>query len=114
MYPWHNEKVPGTGHDRARAGEEQIGEGIPHRADAQLVARIVLPEKIDDIEHFPTFVLGVVEPDKLRHQCPLTELSPQARCNSKKRGPENGEFLRVSAEHPFVAIFPGFCPYSAN
>jgi hypothetical protein len=62
IYPRHNEKVPGTGHDRARTGEEQIGEGIPHRADAKLVAGIVLPEKVDDIEHFPAFVLRVIEP----------------------------------------------------
>jgi len=42
--PGDEKEVPRAGHDCARAGEEHIGEGVPHGANAKLIARIVFSE----------------------------------------------------------------------
>ncbi|MGA7523568.1 MAG: hypothetical protein WBW84_14035 [Acidobacteriaceae bacterium] len=52
--PRHKEEVPRPRHDCACARKEHIGEGVAHRTDAQLVARVVFFEKIDDVEHLAT------------------------------------------------------------
>ncbi len=65
--PGGEKKVSRAGHDRARTGEEHVREGVAHGTDAEFVARVVFPEKIDDIEHLPALALRVIQPHKRRH-----------------------------------------------
>ncbi len=62
--PGHKEKVPRPCHDGARAGEKQVRESVTHRSNTKFVARIVLPESINDIEHSPSFTFRVIQPDE--------------------------------------------------
>ena len=62
--PGDEEKVAGTGLDGANARKEQIREGVADGPNAQLVAGGLFAEEADDIEHFASVLLGVVEPGK--------------------------------------------------
>src|SRR3979411_3011830 len=86
---WHNfqplirprdkKKIPRSGHDRARTGEEHVGEGVAHGTNAKLVTRVMFSEKIDAIETLSALALRVIQPDKCRHHW-----LPLGRCRSAR------------------------------
>ena len=50
------------GVERAGAGEEQIGEGVSHGPEPQLIARVALAEERDDLHHPAAILRREVDP----------------------------------------------------
>src|SRR5205807_7244447 len=62
--PGDQEEVSDSGLDGARPGEEEVRQGVPDCADAQLVQSALLPEQADRVEHPTPLPLRVVDPAK--------------------------------------------------
>jgi hypothetical protein len=65
----------------ARAREEHVGKVIAHRADADLIQRVVFSEQGDDIEHFRALPFRVIQPDKMPYiiASRLPDANPHAK-----------------------------------
>lgn len=48
--PWDKKEIRNARLDRARTGEEVLGEAVAKGAESKLVARVAVPEELDHVE----------------------------------------------------------------
>lgn len=64
IHPRYEEEVPRPGHDGCGAREEDVGKGIPYRADSEIVPSLSDPKQVDHIQSTAPIALGIVQPCK--------------------------------------------------
>jgi len=75
--PGDEQEVAGACLNGARPREHEVGKGVADDADAELVHGLVLAKEVDDVEHPPPLVLGVVQPGDVGHDSgPLSGAGP--------------------------------------
>jgi len=60
--PGHQQEVLGARLHGAGAGEHEVGEGIAHDADAELIPCVPLPEGVDELQGAAAILLARIKP----------------------------------------------------